>query len=123
MKKRVTAFGVVALMVFLFVSAARAEEQKVVEYLIDEIGLYEEKGNSFVLAGKSAAGYMPALPVLVLESSPMGYVKIRMDDKDVWLDTMDVDVEPPKTAGDCEKKSGVSSSSKKKAFHTRGIGE
>lgn len=39
------------------------------------------------------------LPAPVLEESRKGYVKVRLEDKDVWLDPMDITLHPPKSSG------------------------
>jgi len=100
-----------------------AAEQNVTAYLTKKVSVFEQRGKSFKRIAKRSQNEMPSLPAAVLEASSKGFVKIKTANGLVWLDTMDVKVVPPKTSGKSTKKHGVSSSSKKKGFHTRGIGE
>lgn len=104
-------------------STAWAEAQKVVAYLTKKVSVFEQKGKSFKRTARIPATEMPAIPVLILEVSPKGFVKIDTPNGMVWLDPMDIDIKPPKSSGSSLKKHQVSSSSTKKSFHTRGIGE
>jgi hypothetical protein len=114
--------GAIVLVCCVF-GATQASEQNVVAYLVKKVSVFNQKGESFKRTAKILVEDMPPPPVQVLEASPKGFVKIKMTNGEVWLDTMDVKVEPSKTAGDSTKKHSVSSSSKQKGFHTRGVGE
>lgn len=122
-KKIVLLPWLLIVLLALMASSAFAEEQKVVAYLTKNVNLFAQQGQAFKRTAKVPVGEMPALPVEVLTVSPKGFVKIQMANGFVWLDSMDVDVLPPKSSGRSTKKHQVSASSKKKGFHTRGMGE
>lgn len=123
MRHKITVVTIAFILLFCLTGMCLAAEQSVVAYLTKKVSVFTQKGKSFKRTAKIPVEEMPQVPVPVLETSSKGFVKIEMTSGQVWLDTMDVDVEPPKTSGKSTKKHSVSSSSKKKGFHTRGVGE
>ena len=66
------------------------------------------------------------LPAPVLEESPRGYVRVEGNDGPLWLDELDVDIEPRKTASAaaCPPASrAVSNPNSSMLAATRGAGE
>jgi hypothetical protein len=79
-------------------AAAQGATQNVTALHDDPLSLYELKSDYFVQSER-LAGSQIALPLAVLEESGKGYVKVQLQDRQVWLDSMDVEVHPPKGIG------------------------
>lgn len=123
MRRKIITLAGGLFFLFCLIGTGMAAEQRVVGYLTKKVSVYVQKGKSFKRTAKMPVEKMPKVPVPVLEVSSKGFVKIKTSIGQVWLDTMDVNVVPPKTSGKSIKKHPISTPSKEKGFHTRGVGE
>lgn len=98
---------------------AHATERNVQSLGSDPVSTYDLKADYFV-QGQALPKSAFTLPAPVLEESPKGYVKIAVQGRDVWLDTMDVAVYPPKTSG---KTGCMATGTGQRANVGRGMGE
>lgn len=86
-----------ALAFALPVASLAAEQITVVHE--DPISLYERTdADLYVRSGKQPRNAL-SLPLAVLEQSARGYIRVSLHGKDVWLDSMDVEVFPPPGIG------------------------
>lgn len=83
---------------FFFAAMAHAGDQKVTALLDDSISIYTQKNDYFVKE-KQVARITLTLPTPVLAESARGYVKVSQQGKEMWLDSADVTLQPPKSVG------------------------
>ncbi len=100
-------------------SAAMAAQQNVTAVHDDPLSIYEPTSDYFVQAER-LPGSQISLPLPVLEESGKGYVKVQLGSRQVWLDSMDVSVFPPKGIGSAGCVATYNDSTTKAA---RGAGE
>lgn len=65
----------------------------------DPVSLYEKNDAGLYVRGAKQPLSELSLPLPVLEHSPRGYVRVSLQGKDVWLDSMDVEIFPPPSIG------------------------
>lgn len=63
------------------------------------------------------------LPAVVLAVSPRGYVQVQGSTGPMWLDELDVDIEPRQTASKADCTLAVSSDASTRVAASRGAGE
>jgi hypothetical protein len=63
------------------------------------------------------------LPAVVLAVSPRGYVQVQGSSGPLWLDELDVDIEPRQTAAKADCTLAVSSDASTRVAASRGAGE
>lgn len=85
-------------MLLLSSAAVDAAPQHVTALHDDPLSIYELKADYFVQSER-LSGSQIRLPLTVLEESGKGYVKVQLQDRQVWLDSMDVNIHPPKGIG------------------------
>ena len=65
----------------------------------DPVSLYEKNDADLYVRSAKQPRHELGLPLPVLEQSPRGYVRVSLRGKDVWLDSMDVEIFPPPSVG------------------------
>lgn len=74
-------------------------DSQVTEVYVDPVSVYKlQEDGLYVRAGKRSVEAL-SLPLLLLEQSPRGYLKVLMSGEEIWLDSMDVEVFPPLSIG------------------------
>lgn len=110
-----------ALLVALAGTPSFAGDQKVVKFKAASPPVYTSTEGRFVRKGTLDRTRL-TLPVVVIAHSRKGYVQVTTKDGPVWLDRLDVVLDPPVTIkATCL--SGVSVASDATSALTRGAGE
>lgn len=99
--------------------AAAAPAQKVVKLAPGAVAFVAE-GDGFRRDGP--VGDRVVLPATVLELSPRGYVRVEAGGGSLWLDEMDVNLDPPRAAR-AAACAGVSSNVSVQLAASRGAGD
>jgi hypothetical protein len=95
-------------------------ERRVVE-IYPGASVYTRDGDRFAKAGD--AGSAVVLPAVVREESPRGYVRVDGTTGPVWLDALDVEVVPPRTARNADCRMQVSGNPSMQVAASRAAGE
>jgi hypothetical protein len=74
-------------------------DSQVTEANVDPVSVYERQADGlYVRTGKRSVQEL-SLPLVLLEQSPRGYLKVSLKGQELWLDSMDVEVFPPPSIG------------------------
>lgn len=101
--------------------AAEGKAPVVVAYEGKTLHTFEQVGKSFKMTGSAASAEMPAPPVPILAVSSKGFVQIQLDGKPVWLDRLDVRIEPKEIVNNCPPTVGLDSGIQ--TYGTNGYGD
>lgn len=93
--KGLKTWGIVCMLsVSTGIPVALAKERAVVNVSEDPLMTYDSQADYFV-EGKAIAKRDLTLPLAIMEESPRGYLKVRIQGREAWLDLMDVTIDPP----------------------------
>lgn len=93
-----------AMFVCILDTYAHAQDSVVVKYRYPKMGIYIKNDKEFVRQAKVSPDALPTTPTKVLESSPRGYVAIQGDDGLIWLEVIQVVLDPPRKVNrDCDR--------------------